>query len=110
MGARVRHAAEEIAAKLGEAAGLAAAGKTQVKIARTLGITVRTYHRSHHARAERDTPATPAERAGLVIPVMRDQLAEVLVENERLKKPAHRLLLEKAELEGSVHRVRSGAC
>ena len=95
----MRHAPQEITAKLSEAAGLAAAGKTQTEIAGTLGISVMTYHRWRNARAQRDARATPAEPTGSLSPVTPDRVAELQLENERLKKLVISLLLEKAKLE-----------
>ena len=109
----MRHTAEQIATKLTEAEALAAAGKTQSEIAKTLGISVMTFHRWRHARAE--LAVTAGKLAGRQSLSSDDDLlavgriVELQLENARLRKLVTDLLLEKVSLEeGSAsHSVRA---
>jgi putative transposase len=107
MAKKKRHAAAEIAAKLREADALAAAGRSQSEIAKALGISVMTFHRWRKARSQQPkvkspdgtvlehtipvAPASGSQRAG--------RIAELQVENARLRKLVTDLLLEKMRLE-----------
>lgn len=78
-----RHSAQEIAAKLSRASELLAAGWSKVAVCRMLGISVMTLHRwQKHAILPRD--ATAEELL----------LAELQIENNRLRQIASDLLLE----------------
>jgi hypothetical protein len=107
MAKKRRHAADEIAAKLREAGALAVAGRSQNEIAKALGISVMTLHRWRKARPQLASvkslhetvpeyvnalaPASLAERAA--------RIAELQLENARLRKLVADLLLEKMRLE-----------
>ena len=107
MAKKKRHAADEIAAKLREADALAVAGRSQSEIAKALGISVMTFHRWRKARRQQPSakslpemvpkhinalaPASGGERA--------ERIAELQVENARLRKLVTDLLLEKMRLE-----------
>ncbi|MEO6840977.1 MAG: hypothetical protein ABI192_09435 [Bradyrhizobium sp.] len=81
-----RHSAQEIAAKLSRASELLAAGRSKVAICRTLGISVMTLHRwQKYAILPRD--ATAGELL----------VAELQLENNRLRQIASNLALEIAE-------------
>jgi putative transposase len=106
---KVRHTPEQIAAKLGEAETLAAAGKTQSEICKALGISVMTFHRWRHAQVQRLTAAahnrgaelqpsadTPSDPASLA------RIAELQLENARLRKLVTDLLLKKIKLQEDI--------
>jgi putative transposase len=105
----VKHAPEQIAGKLAAAEALAATGKTQREICQELGISVMTFHRWRHARAERviaapinrgnELPpgaATPGDPGSLA------RIAELQLENARLRKLVTDLLLKKIRLQEDV--------
>ena len=107
MARKKRHTEAEIAAKLAEADGLVAAGRTQNAIAQTLGISVMTFHRwrKGHAQEPRSKSNGVAEGDTLV-PIARsskpdhgNRYAELRLENMRLRRLVTDLLLEKMKLE-----------
>jgi transposase-like protein len=93
---RRHHSPDEISAKLERAAQLARAGKLQSEIAQSLGISVMTLHRwrkpgqSTQTRPPIDLGYSAAEGA---------RLAELQLENSRLRRLVADLLLEKVRLE-----------
>ena len=97
------HSQQEISAKLDHAAQLAEGGKLQAEIARELGISVMTLHRWRkpmHQRTEQTrTPIQPGYEAR-----ERARLAELQLENSRLRRLATDFLLEKVRLEEEVGR------
>jgi putative transposase len=102
--AKHRHTAAEIAKKLAMADELTAQGRLQGDIARSLGISVMTYHRWRKARgAPARAVARPAAEARPIdIPPEREQMSqirELQVENSRLRRLVTDLLLEKVKLE-----------
>src|SRR5262245_43123362 len=111
---RQRHTASEIATKLAMADDMAAQGRLQSDIAKSLGISVMTYHRWRKARRALARPASrlviDAER--LDIPPEHEQMnqiRELQLENARLRRVVTDLLLEKVKLEeglraGPAHR------
>jgi putative transposase len=98
---RKRHSRVEITTKLAQANKLATQGKLQSEIARTLGVSVMTLHRWRKA--------PPGPRLALVVtPKARgpdrtrgadDRIAELQLENSRLRRLVTDLLLEKIKLE-----------
>jgi transcriptional regulator with XRE-family HTH domain len=98
-----RHTPLEIERKLKEAEALDAEGRTQKEIARALGISVMTFHRWRNAQpvpqlrsratvvVAEDHAAAPAQRQA--------RIAELQLENTRLRKLVTDLLLEKLKLE-----------
>jgi putative transposase len=102
-----RHSRAEIVAKLDEAAGMAAQGQTQTEIARSLGISVMTFHRWRKAIPPRppvpdDTTPSPDSKASSGLSLERERgtrIAELQLENTRLRKLVTDLLLEKMRLE-----------
>jgi len=89
---------------------MAAQGVLHRDIAKSLGISVMTYHRWRKARgaSARSTSrlAAAAERAE--IPIDREeigQIRELKIENSRLRRLVTDLLLEKVELEESLQGV-----
>jgi len=114
MGTKVtrhRHTESEIAVKLATADGMAAQGVLHRDIAKSLGISVMTYHRWRRARGASARSTSHLERAEF--PIDRDeigQIRELKIENSRLRRLVTDLLLEKVGLEESlqgVSRVRT---
>jgi putative transposase len=109
MGVRIvtkhRHTASEIAKKLATADEMAAQGKLQGDIAKSLGISVMTYHRWRKARGApvaRPAARPLADAVRIDIPPEREQMSqirELQVENARLRRLVTDLMLEKVELE-----------
>ena len=112
MAKRKKHSGVEIASKLTQANDLETHGKLQSEIARTLGVSVMTLYRWRKA--------PPGPRTALVATHeadpyrMRrggDRIAELQLENSRLRRLVTDLLLEKIKLEEaaqsqSFHRVK----
>jgi putative transposase len=92
-----RHSRVEIATKLAQANDLATQGKLQSEIARTLGVSVMTLHRWRKAPPG---PQQPAHEPGQPDwrRSRRDRVAELQVENSRLRRLVTDLLLEKMRL------------
>ena len=88
MAKRKRHTRLEIATKLAQANELATQGKLQSEIARTLGVSVMTLHRWRKERSQPDRAPSGGTR-----------LAELQLENSRLRRLVTDLLLEKIKLE-----------
>lgn len=101
--AKQRHTASEIATKLVMADEMAAQGKLQSVIAKSLGISVMTYHRWRKARALARPAARPVSAPeGHQVPTEREQMSqirELQLENSRLRRLLADLLLEKVKLE-----------
>jgi len=95
-----KHSKAQIAAKLAQAGDLATQGKLQSEIARTLGVSIMTLH-----RWRKMSLAPQAASARLNEPSQRDQaphpgrIAELQLENSRLRRLVTDLLLEKMQLE-----------
>ncbi len=111
MVTRHRHTESEIAAKLARADGMAAQGVLHRDIAKSLGISVMTYHRWRKARGAtaRSTSLLAVEAE---IPTDREeisQIRELKIENSRLRRLVTDLLLEKLELEESLRGAHSTA-
>jgi putative transposase len=107
-GARIvtkhRHTASEIAKKLAIADEMTAQGRLQGDIAKSLGISVMTYHRWRKARGAlaRGAARPAAESRPIDIPPGREQtnqIRELQLENSRLRRLVTDLLLEKVKLE-----------
>ena len=101
---RRRHSAPEIIAKLRQADEMAAEGRLQSDIARSLGVSVMTYHRWRNGRPALEG-FKPAERRDQAPkdPVVKAESAarlnELQLENSRLRRLVTDLLLEKIRLE-----------
>ncbi len=100
---RKRHSEAEVAAKLQQASELAAQGKSQPEIAKVLGISVMTYHRWRKASGWEPvfTPVAAGDSAS-----QRSRIADLRMENARLRKLVTDLLLEKVRLEEILDRGR----
>jgi putative transposase len=105
-----RYSADEIAAKLEEADAMSSRGAPQGEIARTLGISVMTYHRWRKARqslrqstgnAVSDTVDMQAEDTQI------ERISQLQLENARLRRLVTDLLLEKMKLEESLEGGRA---
>jgi putative transposase len=107
MAKKKRHSRAEIATKLVEANDLAMRGKLQSEIARTLGVSVMTLHRwrkaSHGPQAAHGVGEPNAARG------RGDRIAELQLENSRLRRLVTDLLLEKIRLEEAAKGQKSSA-
>jgi putative transposase len=109
-----RHSKGEIATKLARANELATQGKLKSEIARTLGVSVMTLHRWHKVPPEhqRTLQASPEMIEPDRTRHRGDRIAELQLENSRLRRLVTDLLLEKLELEEPAQlqkRPRDGA-
>ena len=94
-----RHSGAEIAAKLTRAGVLAQEGRTQGEIARALEVSVMTFHRwrkAHPRLAAAPLPWTSSANSGRS---QAERIAELQLENSRLRRLVTDLLLEKVKLE-----------
>jgi len=109
MAKKKRHSRVEIASKLAQANDLATQGKLQSEIARTLGVSVMTLHRWRKAppgpqaefAAIQETGQLGRTRGG------GDRIAELQLENSRLRRLVTDLLLEKVKLEEAAQNQNS---
>jgi putative transposase len=109
MAKKKRHSRVEIASKLTQANDLTTQGKLQSEIARTLGVSVMTLHRWRKA----PPGPQPAPEAGQPDRTRsgNNRIADLQLENSRLRRLVTDLLLEKIKLEEaaqsqSFHRVK----
>jgi putative transposase len=101
MARKKKHSGMEIATKLAQASRLATQGKLQSEIARTLGVSVMTLHRWRKA------PRNPQPALMRTHEVTRpdptcgvdDRVAELQLENSRLRRLVTDLLLQRIRLE-----------
>jgi transposase len=100
MAKKKRHSRVEIASKLAQANDLATQGKLQSEIARTLGVSVMTLHRWRKAPGPRP-PLVATHEAAQPYRMRRggDRIAQLRLENSRLRRLVTDLLLEKIKLE-----------
>ena len=101
MAQKKRHSRVEIASKLAQANDLATQGKLQSEIARTLGVSVMTLHRWRKAPPGPRPALVATHEAGQPYRMRRggDRIAELQLENSRLRRLVTDLLLEKIKLE-----------
>src|SRR5437773_11158220 len=101
MAKKKRHSKAEIATKLAQANDLATQGKLQSEIARTLGVSVMTLHRWRKAPPGPRPALGVTHEAGRPYRMRRggDRIAELQLENSRLRRLVTDLLLEKIKLE-----------
>ncbi len=111
MSLRKRHSPAEIAVKLAKAQALIATGMRQQEVARTLGVSVMTYHRWRKAHSERrdlqsivSAPAVQISDA-----VQLERIASLELENSRLRRLVTDLLLEKLKLEQAAPQIDPGS-
>jgi putative transposase len=101
------HSKAEIAVKLAQANILARQGALNSEIARTLGVSAMTLHRWRKIRPEDATPAAPEEVARFEEELgSRRRLAELELENSRLRRLVTDLLLERIEFEEAAWGTR----
>jgi hypothetical protein len=109
-----RHTTAEIAAKLGEADAMSAQGRLHGDIAKALGVSVMTYHRWRKARKESHgrtseplhlpVPSQPSGMETMSSAIEQtSRISELQLENSRLRRLVTDLLLEKMNLEESIH-------
>lgn len=103
-----KHSQEEILLKLARADEFARAGKSQVEICKTLGVSVMTLHRWRKLPLPYKDASPAHDRAPekiLTNPLTMDDMHRVLdeltLENQRLRKIVTDLLLERMRLEES---------
>src|SRR5262249_30259874 len=108
---RKRHSRAEIASKVAQANELAMQGKLQSEIARALGVSVMTLHRWRKAPPgpKPAVAATAEARDPDRIRGADDRIAELQLENSRLRRLVTDLLLEKVKLEEAAQRQSSVA-
>ena len=106
---RKRHTRLEIATKLAQANELATQGKLQSEIARTLGVSAMTLHRWHKAPPgpQPVLVVTPEAKEPHRTRGADDRIAELQLENSRLRRVVTDLLLEKIRLEEVAERQKS---
>jgi transposase-like protein len=97
MAKKKRHSRVEIATKLAQANDLATRGRLQSEIARTLGVSVMTLHRwrkASHGPQAAQRVGEPNGAGG-----RGNRIAELHLENSRLRRLVTDLLLEKIRFE-----------
>jgi putative transposase len=101
MAHKRKHSKAEIAAKLVQADDLARQGVLQSEIARTLGVSVMTLHRWRKLPLEPPAASLePDEIAGFEEELgSHQQIAQLELENSRLRRLVTDLLLEKVKIE-----------
>jgi putative transposase len=100
MAKKQRYSRVEIATKLAKANDLASQGKLQSEIARTLGVSVMTLHRWRKAPPgpQPALVATPEAREPDRTRGADDRIAELQLENSRLRQLVTDLLLGKIKV------------
>ena len=101
MAKKKRHSRVEIATKLAQATDLATQGKSQREIAHTLGVSVMTLHRWRKVPPRHQAAFVATHEAGQPnrLHGRGDRIAELQLENLRLRRLVTDLLLEKIRLE-----------
>jgi putative transposase len=101
MAKKKRHSRVEITTKLAQANDLATQGKLQREIARTLGVSVMTLHRWRKASPGPQTAFVATHEAHQPDRTLggRDPIAELQLENSRLRRLVTDLLLEKIKVQ-----------
>src|SRR5262249_33488620 len=101
MAKKKKHSREENASKLEQANDLAKQGKVQREIARTVGVSGVTLHRWRKAAPGRRRGLVATHEAGEPYRMRGggDRIAELQLENSRLRRLVTDLLLEKIKLE-----------
>src|SRR5262245_4509268 len=109
MAKKKRHSSVEIATKLAQANDLATQGKLQSKIARTLGVSVMTLHRWRKAPPRPQSEFVAIHEAGQPDRMRSggNRIAELQLENSRLRRLVTDLLLEKVKLEEAAQSQKS---
>jgi len=105
MAKKKRYSRVEIATKLAKANDLARQGKLQSEIARMLGVSVMTLHRWRKAPPgpQPALVATPEAREPDRMRGVDDRMAELQLENSRLRQLVTDLLLGKIKVKEVAH-------
>jgi transposase-like protein len=111
-----RHSEEEIGAKLRQAQQLMARGQTQAEACKELGVSVMTYHRwrklnhagHHHEPVGIETAVLVGRAASQGDIADERRIDEMRSENERLRRIAIDLLLEKMKVEEKIATIFNG--
>jgi putative transposase len=101
MAQKKKHSRAEIGTKLAQADDLARQGKLQSEIARTLGVSIMTLHRWRKAPSDAHA-GSGAQYETIHSNLGRNEgirIAELELENSRLRRLVTDLLLEKIKLE-----------
>ena len=108
-----RYTMEEVAAKLAEADAMSAQGRLHGDIAKALGVSVMTYHRWRKARKGSNLRTRESSHLAMqssqgaetsLSPIEKTKrIGELQLENARLRRLVTDLLLEKMNLEESIH-------
>jgi putative transposase len=106
MATNKKHSKAEIVSKLSQASDLAEQGKLQSEIARTLGVSVMTLHRWRKALAHADSMAVYKRSNSNSIGNEERRIAELQLENSRLRQLVTDLLLERMKLEEAAYRQK----
>jgi transposase-like protein len=109
MPKRKRHSPAEIAAKLAQAEQLIAQGRRQQEVARSLGVSVMTFHRWRKAQPGRHGGSSDGASATQRVEDLSgservSRISELELENKRLRQLVTDLLLEKVKLEETSSR------
>jgi putative transposase len=109
MDRKKKHSRAEIATKLAQANDLATQGKLQSEIARTLGVSVMTLHRWRKAPPGPQPALVRTHEASQPDRTRGggDPIAELRLENARLRRLVTDLLLEKIKLEEAAQNQNS---
>jgi putative transposase len=104
MATKRRHSEPEISAKLAIAREMADHGRLHRDIAKSLGVSLMTYHRwrKAHGTLVRPTGGLAADLQRMDIPIEREQMSQIRdlqLENSRLRRLVTDLLLEKVNLQ-----------
>jgi putative transposase len=115
MSNRKKHTKEEISTKLAQASEMAAQGKLQSEIASTLGVSVMTLHRWRKPAAKSNGPSLAPEETALFeqelgrrhLDGSSHRIADLQLENSRLRRLVTDLLLEKMKLAEDIQTNKS---
>ena len=101
-----RHSEPEISAKLAIAREMTAQGRLHGDIAKSLGISIMTYHRWRKAHGTLVRPtaglAVGAQRRDMPVEREQGQIRDLQLENSRLRRLVTDLLLEKLQLQEAL--------
>jgi putative transposase len=102
-----RHSEPEISAKLAIAREMVGQGRLHRDIAKSLGVSLMTYHRwrKAHGTFVRPTGGLAGDAQRMDIPIEREQMSQIRdlqLENSRLRRLVTDLLLEKVNLQEAL--------
>ena len=112
MAKKKRHSRMEIATKLAQATDLATQGRSQREIAHMLGVSVMTLHRWRKVPPGPQTPFVAIHEAGQLNRLRGEgnRIAELQLENLRLRRLVTDLLLGMIRLEEAVRTSNAPVC